>query len=283
MEALLSFIPNIPASFLLLLILGTNVKKIWYMEAKEDRTIVINKYRHRTIRQVEFIVRALVFGIIIYFLNDIYLENFLNWIFSLLLKTHVILSEKEFLYFQVPCVIFAEFVLTSIFYDSTFKKGLIGMDMSPHSKSRMVCPIIFVNMGIFVLIYMRLINVLSVFLLIIFIAFVLLYCIVRMTLMRKHEIFRFFSGSRYSSTEQPLLHKDIYLNLKNKGKKHKKKSKKHIRINLLENNLYICDNDDILVLNKCGTQKIYYKEEIKSLQIKNDHIVYKDGHWVKRE
>lgn len=275
METLLSFIPDLPSSWIHFIIFGTNKKKIWSMEAKEDCTIIVNKYRHRTIRQVEFIIRVLFFGTILYFLNDIYLERILNNLFILLFKSQVHLSRFFFLIISL-CFILSECVLTTLFYTHYFRQGLIGIDMSSGVKNKLNTPIVITNIGVFIWTYIRLININTVILFKLYSVCVLLYCCHLYNSMKKHEIFRFFSGSRFSSTENPLLHKDIYLNFKTGKNKHKK-------INLLENNLYICDNDDILILSKKGEKEIIRKENIESLQIKNDFIIYKNNEWIKQK
>lgn len=243
------------------------------MEAKEDCTIIVNKYRHRTFRQIGFIIRVMFFGTILYFLNDIYLGKILDNLFNLIFKGQVHLSRLSYAVISL-CFISIECVLTTLLYTNYFRQGLIGIDMSSDVIKKLNTPITVVNIGIFACTYARLLYTNTVILFVIYLFVILIYCCRLYIQMKKHDIFCFFSGSRFSSTENPLLHKDIYLNFKTGENK---------QVNLLENNLYICDNDDILILSINGERETIRKESIESLQIKNDFIVYKDKEWIKQE
>ena len=274
METLYSFFKDLPSNWLKYIFLGTNKKKNWTMEAKEDSTIIINKYRHQILRQIEFIIRALVFGVLLYFLNDIYLKNTLDKVFGILLKTSVTLTNQEILGIGAV-IILIQCVITSSFYVCNFKNGLIGMDMSPSKKKKLTYPIVIINVIIFLFIYIRFINIGTIIIFLGYLAIAFIYCYVKSKSMKKHEIYRFFSGSRYNSTDNPLLHKDIYINLRIGKDRHKK-------LNLLENNLYICDNDDILIVSKSGKKDLIKKETIDNIQIKNDKITYQNNEWKKQ-
>lgn len=273
MDALLSIFNSLPENLIYFLLFGTNKKVRWALEAKENQIIIINKFRHQVNRQIEFVRRVLIIDFILYFLNDIWLIRVINKGFQLFLKSPKIQVSKDMVLSIVATLLIIEFIATTIFFITHFNNGLIGIDTNIPKKKRLTYPIMTVNFLEFIFIFIRIYYINSILLYFIFIAAVLVFCVIKSLRLKKHEIYRFLSGSSYESSDAPRLDKDFYINLKY-GKN------KHRRINLLETNLYICDNDDILLMKKSKNSEIIKKENIENLQIKNTYIVYKDE-WKK--
>lgn len=272
METALSFLEYLPSNWFRFIFLGTNQKENWFREAGENSVNTLNKFRHQTKRQVEFIIRVLIFGVIFYFLNDLFLMTGIQMLFELLLKQHLQFTGLNMI-ISIGVCLFIECIITLRFYVINFKKGLIGIDLCSKQSEKLTYPFVIENILFFILIFIRFYwQLISVCLFLVCLLGALLYCCFLLITVTNYRILDFTSGSRYNSTDYPLLHKDIYLNMKTGEEWHK-------RINLLEMNLYICDNDDILLFPRNGEPEVFKKENIESIQIKNKFVEYRNNKW----
>lgn len=88
----------------------------------------------------------------------------------------------------------------------------------------------------------------------------------------------FKSGSPYYDHEDPKvvrIDKDIFLEFAD-GTDSLANQEPQL-LNLLTNNFYICDNNDILIIPKDGDPVIYKPNELGAIKIKNTRIIYDDS------
>lgn len=273
------------------ILLGRNVKKEWYPTAAEDSKIVLRKCGHVYKRQIEsgtcsalifLLVDAFVILIMYLYKNGLFLSDnlFFKEIFS---KT-----ENANIFLGILYVVLI-MIVNSIYYKS-FISGLVGINL--HNKNnlkKIFCPILLFNNTVLLLGFLYLsseLNLSILFKIIIFLA--LLYIIQFVSIVKKLVdnktpiIHTFCSGNRYYDYEAPevvRIDKDIFLAIKENINGQTVNHLHHI--NLLVNNLYICDNNDILIIPKDGDPVIYKPNEISAIKIKDTRIIYdsRDKKW----
>ena len=105
---------------------------------------------------------------------------------------------------------------------------------------------------------------------------IFVYCCYIYDKMKSKTIYSFRCESEGNIGPAADLDKDIKIHFKNG----------HIEnINLQISDLYICDDDNILILSKNSKRKLYNKNRIIKISIKNENIIY-DGSrnkWIKEE
>ena len=110
-----------------------------------------------------------------------------------------------------------------------------------------------------------------------FIYFIILFmCCILLKYMFKIEDFK--AGSPYYDHEDPKvvrIDKDIFLEFAD-GTDSLANQEPQL-LNLLTNNFYICDNNDILIIPKDGDPVIYKPNELGAIKIKNTRIIYDDS------
>ncbi|MDR1549789.1 MAG: hypothetical protein LBT06_14540 [Hungatella sp.] len=205
------------------------------MGHKPGDTIIINKKLLPFKVQFEFLIRIFILDYFILFLQE-YFYNILNLDFDNLNK--------------ITFIVF-EYFLIFIFYERNFRKEIIDLYRPNHLRQlvkkefplKIAHFFIFLTYIIAIIIsiysYVGSIGIETVFVITI-LAVILLFEDFSFKKIKKSEIFRFESNTDKSkSIDNIALDKDITITVRTRDT---------YKINLLNSELFICENDDILIL-----------------------------------
>lgn len=256
-----------------ILLQGTNKKKYWTVEAHEDRKIILSKYRHLMLCNMEFVFRMYFIGVVLLVLSHFFLLTVEK---SILMFFGANFTETEIKQNAIPLLLML-YTIASYHCYIIFIDRLIGINRTSPKVA------IVETIGTILYLISFILNCLLFWhgiqskyaLWYGYYSFiVLLYFIGQPIYFSTHAIYSFKSGSAYSNPDPKLvrLDQDISIHL-NQGKE--------LQINLLTNNLYICENDDILISPNIRSPYVVRKESIKYLQIKDVKIVHDGAKWVK--
>ena len=251
-----------------IIFIGTDKKKFWSMEAKKNKGLIWNKQRHRTHRLLEFIIRSWVIW------SSVLWSGMLSKLSGVMFAGNERMTQNE----TALIIAVAFYGLCIIVQISTFKNGLIGINMFSKRTTWEKIGLGIVNLLGFNMLYVSFwfregqwgTTIWGAYTLIILTLLAIL-----LAKLKKHTVYQCKTGSTDNDNIGVQLDRDIYVEFNNSDRK---------QINLLINNLYICDNDDILLISKPekGKEAIIQrinKASIKYVSIKGIKIKYGDSQW----
>lgn len=243
----------IPLSLRYTILLGSNKSKFWDMEAKENKQIMFNKNRQRTRRLAEFIFRS---GVIWTF---IMLPGVFNSLaVRLSINTGNLLSKKEVL----VLLLVAFYGFCVLVQTVTFKNGLIGINPDSKRAKLEVGSLWVINLlgaGMLYICSTYKGTLLGLITCPIYAITLILIIAILLINLDRYTVYKFKSGSIGTNVDNILLDRDIYIIFNNSDIK---------MLNLLTTNLYICENDDILLISLSKNKKELVKEHIRKTSIR---------------
>lgn len=250
------------------ILLGHNVKKEWYPIAAEDSKIVLRKCGNVSSRASEFVFRIAIS----YFLCALIILYITNRYFTAFLSDNLCL--RKLIFIAGLCIPF--FIICLVYY-STFISGTVGINVHDYKKNLKWPCMLFLPNIVLVFLSLYFYNSIKKFIFSAFIYFIILFmCCILLKYMFKIEDFK--SGSPYYDHEDSKvvrIDKDIFLEFAD-GTDSLANQEPQL-LNLLTNNFYICDNNDILIIPKDGDPVIYKPNELGAIKIKNTRIIYDDS------
>ena len=259
------FINKIPLWIIQYLFCGSNKTQKNQIGHKNGGKIRINKYLHVGNRQIEFIQRIIVINLIFYIINYFCL-------------VHISGLQLQFKVYLIAILMITEWGGSFFIYDDLFKKYLIGFDIYDEKRmEQLTRPIWFFHFilcllglgGIyaFATIDITLAGFTFLSLLFLIIIIFVYYRNYKSKKIERYDIKSFKGGLDHQCGDYVKFDMDIRIYLKNHYYK---------QINLLESDLYICDNDDVYIISKDKEVERLEKEKISYIAIKNDAIYWRN-------
>lgn len=268
--------------------LGHNVKKEWYPIAAEDSKIVLRKCRQPYRKKIEFIIRNFFIALMAFIILQIYVfltENE-SGIYDNVFTEMIINNFFIFCFFLYVILFLLMFVIARFSFTST----IVGINTRNNGELKKIhhhlyiffflfCSLFFIYCIVFDMIPI----IFNIPIIVMSIGILFLSSGIYLNKrLKASNIHTFCSGNRYYDYEDPevvRIDKDIFLAIKENINGQTVNHLHHI--NLLVNNLYICDNNDILIIPKDGEPVIYKPNEISAIKIKDARIIYRDSKWQK--
>lgn len=237
-------------------------KRFMLREVHLGKEIVFNKYSHQTKRQVMVLSALSVLGLFPY-LGSVYANKVgLNFI------TYLV-------------IVVVGYITTSKAGVELFTEELFGVAPNDKERKTAVLSIRVTTFVLFILTYLRFLGIVNIVGYGLWAIVILCYCVLRLKWLDKQTIFTFQTGEIYNDAGLIKPYEDIFINLY--------RGNKRVQVDVTENNLYTCTNDDILIVSigsgfDSGFDRVERnipKENIKSIQLKDVEIVYIDseGKW----
>ncbi|WP_097005227.1 hypothetical protein [Lacrimispora amygdalina] len=246
----------------LFIIMGSDKTSKKQMYSNIGRKIRISKDTHLAKRKIEFCIRICIFAFACYYFN-VYIMS------KIFVEPYVIIG-----------VLVMEWFVLLNYHEVMFKRNLVGFDNNDFKRMREVSQqLTLIHTMVFAInsldLLFDIINLVA-YAQAITILIIFIYCCYIYDKMKSKTIYSFRCESEGNIGIAVDLAKDIKIHFKNGYIEN---------INLLISNLYICDDDNILILSKNSKRKLYNKNRIIKISVKNENIVYDSlqNKWVKKE
>lgn len=249
------------------------------MEAKEGKRVILGRARHLILCNIEFFIRAYVTGVILVILNQLFLFNITKAVVMFLGHAPYTLTNSETKLIALPWLVMVYIARGAQQYIS-FEEELKGLHCDGSSEKAKPFKGVLILLTLCSCILNCLLfwySMAPVFLCLYgcYSIIVLIYFIWNLWYLNKYKVYWFTAWAPDSNPDEKLVRLGIDISIL-------LKQGREVQVNLLKSNLYICENDDLLIVPHNDTApQLYHKEFIKCIKIKGVQLIYDGDKWEK--